>query len=166
MNGNRDQEKALRLAGRALAIASSSQAGLEALANTQVAVAAATGVAAVVPYVAIGAPLITVKESGKFLVTGMVTIDKNAGTLAAGDEVILEPFVNGVELGIFVCDTGAITVGATVKAYVAFSFIASTAVAIGSTALIEMHLTTAGGHTSSVLANNGFISVIELPKAQ
>lgn len=135
------------------------------LANNVDAVAAATGAAAAVPYVAIAAPAITRKSSGKFLVTGYVTIDKNAGSLVAGDSVVLTPRVNAVELGSFVAPTAAVASGATVQAIVPFSFIASVAgsVAVGATATVDMQLTEAGGHTSSVLVDNGFISVIELP---
>lgn len=137
--------------------------GLRGLAgaNNVSAVAAASGAAAAVPYVAIAAPAITKKTSGKYLVTGFVTIDKNAGTLAAGDAIVCTPRVNGVELGTFLASTAAVASGATVQAIVPFSFIAATAGAGPFT--IDMQLTTAGGHTSSVLVNNGFISVIELP---
>jgi len=130
-------------------------------ANNVSAIAAATGVAAVVPYVAIAAPSITKKASGKYLVVGFVTVDKNAGTLADGDAVVLQPFVNGVELGTFQAATGAVTSGATVQAYVAFGFIAAAGGA--GPFVIDMRVTTAGAHTSAVLVNNGFIAVIELP---
>jgi hypothetical protein len=127
--------------------------------NNVSAVAAATGAAQAVPYVAIAAPSITKKVSGNYLVTGFVTIDKNGGTLAAGDAVVLTPRVNGVQLGTFLASTAAVASGATVQAMVPFSFIAATA---GGAVVIDMQVTTAGGHTSSVLVNNGFISVIEL----
>lgn len=148
----------------ALALSSAS-AGLRAFvaaSNNVFGVAAATGVAAVVPYVAIAAPTIDRKVSGKFLVTGFVTIDKNGGTLAAGDAIVLTPRVNGVQLGTFLVETAAVTSGATVQAYAPFSFVASTAVAVGSPVIVDMQLTTAAG-TSSVLVNNGFITVMELP---
>lgn len=166
MHNNSDQNRAQKTALRALNEATSAQQAAGTLGNEVTAVAAATGVAAIVPYVAIAAPALTVKNhNARVLVTGFVTIDKNAGSLLDGDEVILEPFINGVELGSFVVDTGAITAGGTVKALCPFSFIADTAVAAGATLTADMRVTTAGGHTSAVLANNGFISVIELPKA-
>lgn len=131
-------------------------------ANNVDAVAAATGAPAAVAYVAIAAPGISKKVSGKFLVTGWVAIDKNGGTLADGDALVLTPRVDGVELGTFLATGTAVTSGATVQGTVAFSFIAATA-GVGPH-VIDMQLTTAGAAaTSSVLVNNGFISVIELP---
>jgi hypothetical protein len=133
-----------------------------AAANNVSAAALATGAAAGVPYVAIAAPSIAKKASGKYLVTGYVTIDKNAGTLADGDNLTLTPRINGVAFSTPVVEGTAVTSGATVQGCLPFSFIMPTAPAAGPF-VIDMQLTASNGHTSSVLANNGFISVVELP---
>lgn len=133
-----------------------------ALGNNVTAAAAATGAAAAFGYVAIAAPSITKKASGKYLVTGTVTIDKNGGTLADGDPVVLTPRVNTVAIGTELFTGVAVTSGATVQAVVPFSFIAATAPAAGPF-VFDLQVTSANAHTSAVLANNGDISVVELP---
>ena len=146
----------------ALARAAQGLIAFEAGSNNVSAAALATGAAAGVPYVAIAAPAITKKASGKYLVTGYVTIDKNAGTLADGDNLTLTPRINGAAFSTPVVEGTAVTSGATVQGCLPFSFIMPTAPASGPFT-IDMQLTAANGKTSAVLANNGFISVIELP---
>lgn len=134
-----------------------------ATANNQSAVAGNVAPVAA-PYTAISAPSIAKKVSGKFLVTGFVTIDKNGGTLAAGDAIMLEPQVNGVQYGTMEMATAAVASGGAgdIQAYVPFSFIADEHASAGPF-VFSMSVQTAGAaHTSGVLASNGFISVIEL----
>jgi len=147
----------------AMGRAASGVAAFTAAANNFTAVAAATGAAAPPVYVAIAAPAgIPKKASGKYLVVGAVTIDKNAGSLLDGDAVTLQPFANGVEVGTGQFQGGAVTSGATVQAIIPFALIMS--IAGGGPNTIDMRVTAVTtAHTSAVLVNNGWISVIELP---
>jgi hypothetical protein len=121
-----------------------------------------TGAPAAPTYIAIAAPAITKKSTGKYRVQGFVTIDKNGGTLAAGDGVVLQPFLNNAELSTFQVATAAVASDATVQAFCAFSFITDQSGAAGPFNF-DMRVTHAGAaHTSSVLVNNGFISVTEV----
>lgn len=126
----------------------------------------ATGVnATAAAYTAIGSEIV-VKASGQFLVEVDLNVSINGGTLADGDAVVCTLLRNSTPIGeVIVAPASTATgapAGSTVTARVVTSWIDPSGASVGTEVQYGLQVTSANGHTSGVVAGQGFIRLSEI----